>query len=67
MEHKYSKVFKALRAKHGETQEDCAKLIGKSLPTYRNKENGIAPFSIEEAFTLLEHWDEPINKLKDFL
>lgn len=67
MVNKYSQAIKMLRAKHDDTQKTCAELIGKSIPTYRSKEDGKVSFTIDEVMVLLEHWDEPINKLQTIL
>ena len=49
-------VIKGLRAEHGESQKDCAKIIGKSVVTYRNKEKGKISFDLDEVAALFEHW-----------
>ena len=49
-------VIKGLRAEHGESQEDCAKIIGKSAVTYRNKEKGRISFDLDEVAALFKHW-----------
>lgn len=50
-------IIKGLRAEHGESQEDCAKIISKSAVTYRNKEKGRISFDLDEVAALFKHWD----------
>lgn len=59
-------VIKGLRAEHGESQEDCAKIIGKSVVTYRNKEKGRISFDLDEVAALFKHWGVDFSYLDFF-
>lgn len=47
-------TLKSLRAKNGMKQQDLAELIGISVTTYSNKENGMRKFTIEEALKIAD-------------
>lgn len=59
-------VIKGLRAEHGESQEDCAKIIGKSVVTYRDKEKGKISFNLDEVAALFKHWGVDFSYLDWF-
>lgn len=44
--------LKGLRVERNLTQEDLAKLINMPITTYRRKENGESPISLEEAYKI---------------
>ena len=60
------KEIKALRAKYDYSQQDCAKLLGMSRPTYSKKENGTKEFTFDEVVTLLRNWNE-VDKINDLI
>lgn len=47
----------ALRAEHGLTQEEMAKIVGVSAKTYATKENGTSVFMVPEAIRILRHFN----------
>lgn len=61
---KYFLEIKALRAKHNESQKECAEVIGKSILSYRKKEKGLIDFKWYEVMQLMDHWKEPLSKLE---
>lgn len=50
--------IKSYRVLCGKTQEEMAALLGISVPTYRNKENGAVPFSQIEMVAFLNEVKE---------
>ena len=64
-----SNELAARRKIKGETQEDCAKIIGCSVTTYCNKENNKAMFTIEDVKLLSDYLDIvlPEDKVYIFL
>lgn len=59
----YARV-RELRIMHGEKQEDIAKLLGyKTSSGYSKKENGVIPFTIEDAKKLSKHYNISLDAL----
>ncbi len=52
-----SEELKLQRFKHKKSQEDCAKLLEISVPTYREYEYHPNKLSLEQAFILSEYLD----------
>jgi len=55
--------IKILRAKYRKTQKEIAELLGVSLVGYHKKENGISPFTLEEAKKLSDLFNLPIESI----
>lgn len=57
--------LKNLRMENGETQIQIAKLLGlKTASAYSKKENGKVPISLEEAFILSKHFNQPVDSFR---
>ena len=46
--------LKGKRVEKGYTQKDMSKLIGMEIATYTRKENGKAPFRLDEIYKILD-------------
>jgi DNA-binding XRE family transcriptional regulator len=55
--------LKMLRAKYGKTQSEIARHLGLSLVGYHKKENGLRPWTLEEAKHLSELFGMPIEAI----
>ncbi len=60
-----SELIKLLRFKKKKTQEECAKALGISIPTYKNIEDNPNKLNIDQAIKLSEFMD--YNILQFFL
>lgn len=52
-----------IRKLNNETQSLLAKLIGRDLRTYQNKEAGKTQFTANEMFTIAEHYKKAIDDI----
>lgn len=52
-----------VRNEAGESTADIGKLIGLSKLSYWNRENGKTPFTLPEAFTLVQHYGKSVEEL----
>lgn len=59
----YTQNIKALRVARDLRQEDVAKILGISLNSYNNKENGRRDFSLQEANSLAELFGYSIEEI----
>ena len=59
----YTQNIKALRVSRDLRQEDLAKILGISLNSYNNKENGKRDFSLKEAKSLAELFGYSIEEI----
>lgn len=57
------KRIMGLRAEHGETQSDVAKVLNISVTTYQNREWGLSDFKASELIALAEHWGVDVKEL----
>lgn len=55
--------LRGLRAEHGLTQADLARMIGVTRQTYSEKEIGNQPFKAEELFIISAYFDKPIEDI----
>ena len=55
--------IRGLRAEHGETQNDIAKLLNINTSSYQNKEWGITEFKPSELKALADHWEAEVKDL----
>ncbi|MDS1004988.1 helix-turn-helix domain-containing protein [Clostridium sporogenes] len=58
-----TRTLKALRELHGLTQTDVSKLLGISLHSYCNKENGKLKFTLNEAKQLSDLFKLSIEEI----
>lgn len=56
-------VLKILRILNNDKQQEIAKLLGVSLTSYNNKENGKASFTLDEAKVLSDKYKVSLDKL----
>ena len=52
-----------IRKMHNETQRALAKLIGRDLRTYQNKETGKTQFTANEMFIIAKHYGRAIDDI----
>lgn len=52
-----------VRRKNKLTQADMAKVIGVTEETYRNKENGITQFKMDEMFLISNRLKKPLEEI----
>lgn len=52
-----------LRRYNGLTQEDMAKLIGVTLRTYINKEQGVTQFKMQEMFIISRVFNKSLDEI----
>jgi antitoxin component HigA of HigAB toxin-antitoxin module len=50
-------LLKGLIKEHGETLEDFAKVINKSMPTVQERMKGKTTFTVDEAFNIKLHYN----------
>lgn len=58
-----TRTLKALRELHGLTQTDVANILGISLNSYCNRENGKRPFTLYEAKKLSDLFNFSIEEI----
>ncbi len=58
-----NRLLKMLRAREGLNQADMAKMLGVSLPSYANKENGKAEWKVREARKISDFFDVSVEDL----
>lgn len=51
------------RNEAGESLTDAGRLIGAEKTSYWNRENGITPFKLHEAFILAKHYGVKVDDL----
>lgn len=54
-------AIKKFRKSLGQTQEEFAAIIHVSKVNYSKKENGKVKFSLDEAFLISNHFNQPIE------
>ena len=54
-------AIKKFRKSLGQTQEEFAAIIHVSKVNYSKKENGKVEFSLDEAFLISNHFNQPIE------
>lgn len=55
--------LKMLRAKHSKTQKDIADILGISIISYRQKENNIRSFTLDEAKIISDYFNLSVEAI----
>lgn len=56
-------ILRSLRAAGDLTQEDMAKVIGVSKPTYNRKELGLRAFTLEESLKISRFFGKTVEEI----
>lgn len=56
-------ILRSLRAAGDLTQEDMAKVIGVSKPTYNRKELGLRAFTLEESLKISKFFGKTVEEI----